>query len=75
MKYLFLAVCSAMILAFSSGCSFLARGEQLVSVTVTPSDAAVIANGAEYHMLSPMFISVPTPFSATAPGVSPKAIS
>lgn len=60
MKYLFLAVCSAMILAFSSGCSFLARGEQLVSVTVTPSDAAVIANGAEYHMLSPMFISVPT---------------
>lgn len=60
MKYLFLAVCSAMILAFASGCSFLARGEQLISVTVTPSDAAVIANGAEYHMLSPMFISVPT---------------
>ena len=49
-----------MILAFASGCSFLARGQQIVSVTVTPSDAAVIANGVEYHMLSPMFIEVPT---------------
>jgi hypothetical protein len=60
MKYAFLAVISAVVLAFSSGCSFLARGEQIVSVTVTPSDAAVIANGVEYHMLSPMFIEVPT---------------
>lgn len=60
MKHAFLVVFSAMILAFASGCSFLARGQQIVSVTVTPSDAAVIANGVEYHMLSPMFISVPT---------------
>lgn len=60
MKSVFLAVVSAVILAFASGCSFLARGEQIVSVTVTPSDAAVIANGVEYHMLSPMFIEVPT---------------
>lgn len=60
MKYAFLAVFAALVLAFSSGCSFLARGEQLVSVTVTPSDASVIANGVEYHMLSPMFIEVPT---------------
>lgn len=60
MKYVFLTVFAAFVLAFSSGCSFLARGEQLVSVTVTPSDASVIANGVEYHMLSPMFIEVPT---------------
>lgn len=60
MKYAFLACFSAVILAFVSGCSFLARGEQIVSVTVTPSDAAVIANGVEYHTLSPMFIEVPT---------------
>lgn len=60
MKYAFLTVFTAVILAFTSGCSFLARGEQIVSVTVTPSDAAVIANGVEYHMLSPMFIEVPT---------------
>jgi len=60
MKYAFLAVFTAAILSFASGCSFLARGEQIVSVTVTPSDAAVIANGVEYHMLSPMFIKVPT---------------
>ena len=60
MKYAFLAFFTAVILAFTSGCSFLARGEQIVSVTVTPSDAAVIANGVEYHMLSPMFIEVPT---------------
>ena len=60
MKYAILAVFSAVILAFASGCSFLARGEQIVSVTVTPSDASVIANGVEYHNLSPMFIEVPT---------------
>ena len=60
MKYAFLVCFSAMVLAFASGCSYLARGEQIVSVTVTPSDAAVIANGVEYHMLSPMFIEVPT---------------
>ena len=60
MKIAFLAVFSAVILAFASGCSFLARGEQIVSVTVTPSDASVIANGVEYRMLSPMFIEVPT---------------
>ena len=60
MKYTFLAVCAAVVLAFSSGCSWLARGQQIVSLTVTPSDAYVIANGVEYHSLSPMFISVPT---------------
>ncbi len=60
MKYTFLAICAAVVLAFSSGCSWLARGQQLVSITVTPSDASVIANGVEYHTLSPMFISVPT---------------
>jgi hypothetical protein len=60
MKYVFLSLFAALVLAFTSACSFLARGEQLVSVTVTPSDASVIANGVEYHMLSPMFISVPT---------------
>lgn len=60
MKFFFLSFCAALVLAFSSGCSFLARGKQLVSVTVTPSDASVIANGVEYHMLSPMFIEVPT---------------
>ena len=60
MKYTLLAVFAALVLTFTSGCSFFARGEQIVSVTVTPSDAAVIANGAEYHMLSPMFMSVPT---------------
>lgn len=60
MKYTLLAVFAAFVLAFTSGCSFLARGKQIVSVTVTPSDAAVIANGAEYHLLSPMFIEVPT---------------
>ena len=60
MKFLFLSIFAAFVLAFSSGCSFLARGQQLVSVTVTPSDASVIANGVEYHMLSPMFIEVPT---------------
>lgn len=60
MKDTLLAVFAAFVLAFTSGCSFLARGEQLVSVTVTPSDASVIANGVEYHMLSPMYIEVPT---------------
>jgi hypothetical protein len=60
MKYTLLALFAAFFLVFTSGCSFLARGEQIVSVTVTPSDAAVIANGAEYHMLSPMYIEVPT---------------
>ena len=60
MKYTLLAVFAALVLTFTSGCSFFARGEQIVSVTVTPSDAAVIANGAEYHMLSPMYMSVPT---------------
>ena len=60
MKYTLLALFAAIALVFTSGCSFLARGEQLVSVTVTPSDAAVIANGVEYHLLSPMFIEVPT---------------
>ena len=60
MKYTLLAVFAAFVLAFTSGCSFFARGEQIVSVTVTPSDASVIANGAEYHMLSPMYIEVPT---------------
>ena len=60
MKYAFLAILSAVILSFASGCSFLARGEQIVSLTVTPSDASVIANGVEYHHLSPMFIEVPT---------------
>ena len=60
MKYLFLAVFAALTLAFTSACSFLARGEQIVAVTVTPSDAAVIANGVEYHLLSPMYIEVPT---------------
>ena len=60
MKYTLLAIFAALISVFSTGCSFLARGEQIVSVTVTPSDAYVIANGAEYHMLSPMFIEVPT---------------
>ena len=60
MKYTLLAVFAALVLTFTSGCSFFARGEQIVSVTVTPSDAAVIANGVEYHLLSPMFIEVPT---------------
>ncbi len=60
MKYMLLAVFAALFLVFTSGCSFLARGEQIVSVTVTPSDASVIANGVEYHLLSPMFIEVPT---------------
>lgn len=60
MKYTIVAFFAALFLVFTSGCSFLARGEQIVSVTVTPSDAAVIANGAEYHILSPMFIEVPT---------------
>ena len=60
MKYLVSTLFAAFILAFASGCSILARGEQIVSVTVTPSDAYVIANGQEYHMLSPMFIEVPT---------------
>jgi hypothetical protein len=60
MKYLVSTLFAAFVLAFASGCSFLARGEQIVAVTVTPSDAYVIANGQEYHMLSPMFIEVPT---------------
>ena len=60
MKYAFLTLFAALILAFSSGCSWLARGEQIIAVTVTPSDASVIANGQEYHMLSPMYIEVPT---------------
>jgi len=60
MKFVFLSILAALVLAFSSGCSFLARGKQIVSVTVTPSDSFVIANGVEYHMLSPMFIEVPT---------------
>ena len=60
MKYAFCTLFAVLVLAFSSACSFLARGEQIVSVTVTPSDAYVIANGQEYHMLSPMFIEVPT---------------
>ncbi len=60
MKYMFLAVFSALVLTLTSGCSFFARGEQIVAVTVTPSDATVIANGAEYRMLSPMYLSVPT---------------
>ena len=60
MKYMFLAVFAALALAFTSGCSFLARGEQIVAVTVTPSDAVVIANGMEYRLLSPMYIEVPT---------------
>lgn len=60
MKYTLLTVFAALILTLASGCSFFARGEQIIAVTVTPSDAAVIANGAEYHMLSPMYMSVPT---------------
>ena len=60
MKYTLLALFTALCLVFTSGCSFLARGEQIVSITVTPSDASVIANGVEYHLLSPMFIEVPT---------------
>lgn len=60
MKHTLLAVLAAFVVVFISGCSVFARGEQIVSVTVTPSDAIVIANGAEYHMLSPMFLSVPT---------------
>ena len=60
MKYAILAVCAALILSLCSACSFLARGEQIVAVTVTPADAFVIANGVEYHLLSPMFIEVPT---------------
>ena len=60
MKYMLLAVFAAFVLAFASGCSFLARGEQIIAVTVTPSDASVIANGVEYHLLSPMYIEVPT---------------
>ena len=60
MKYTLLALFAAFFLVFTSGCSFLARGEQIVSVTVTPTDASVIANGVDYHMLSPMFIEVPT---------------
>ena len=60
MKYALLAFCAALILSLCSACSFLARGEQIVAVTVTPADAYVIANGVEYHMLSPMFIEVPT---------------
>ena len=60
MKYALLAFCAALLLSLCSACSFLARGEQIVSVTVTPSDAFVIANGVEYHTLSPMFIEVPT---------------
>ena len=60
MKYMFLAVFSALVLTLTSACSFFARGEQIVAVTVTPSDATVIANGAEYRMLSPMYLSVPT---------------
>ena len=60
MKYALLAFCAALLLSLCSACSFLARGEQIISVTVTPSDAFVIANGVEYHTLSPMFIEVPT---------------
>lgn len=60
MKYTVSVLFAAFVLAFASGCSLLARGEQIVSVTVTPSDAYVIANGQQYHMLSPMFIEVPT---------------
>ena len=60
MKYMLLAVFAAFVLAFASGCSFLARGEQIIAVTVTPSDASVIANGVQYHLLSPMYIEVPT---------------
>ena len=60
MKYTLLALFAAFFLVFTSGCSFFARGQQIVSVTVTPSDASVIANGVQYHMLSPMFIEVPT---------------
>lgn len=60
MKYAFLAFFATLCFAFATGCSVLARGEQVVSITVTPSDASVIANGVEYHMLSPMFIEVPT---------------
>ena len=60
MKYTLLALFAALCLVLTSGCSFLARGEQIVSITVTPSDASVIANGVEYHLLSPMFIEVPT---------------
>lgn len=60
MKYLLFAFFAVVISMFSTGCSLLARGEQIVSVTVTPSDAYVIANGVEYHTLSPMFIEVPT---------------
>ena len=60
MKYFILAFCAAVLLSFTSACSVLARGKQVVAITVTPSDAAVIANGVEYHVLSPMYIEVPT---------------
>ena len=60
MKYALLAFCAALVLSLCSACSFLARGEQIVAVTVTPADAYVIANGVEYHTLSPMYIEVPT---------------
>ena len=60
MKYALLAFCATLILSLCSSCSFLARGRQIVAVTVTPADAYVIANGVEYHTLSPMYIEVPT---------------
>jgi len=51
-----IVVCSVLL----SGCSFFNRGYQIVTVTVDPEDATVIANGVEYHNRSPQFIETRT---------------
>lgn len=55
-KTLFLGLLAATGLL--AGCSFAGRDTQLVTVTVTPADARVIANGVEYHNISPQIIQV-----------------
>lgn len=47
---------ATVLLIFCAGCSFMNRTQQIVALTVTPSDATVIANGVAYHNISPQFI-------------------
>lgn len=50
------AVCA--LACFAAGCSFTNNSTQVISLTVIPADATVIANGVEYHNVSPQFLEV-----------------
>ena len=45
-----------LVLGLGAGCSFTNSSRQIVALTIDPADARVIANGVEYHNISPQFI-------------------